>query len=263
MPPTLEDRLRSARNADGGFGPVAGVPSEPDATALAAIALDDGDARAWLAANQRADGGFGPVVGAVVRDDTAVAAMALPDGDARERALDRIVATAGANGPGGEGDPLGWPWSDGTHGWVEPTAWAILALRAHRPDASDRLDDGLALLRDRESVGGGWNFGDRTMLGVDLHPYVQTTGIALFAVHGLDPGLMARGLDTLRRRWASEASGLLSLALAAAAFRRYGDPAATETARRLRGAEPVEPDTVALAWATIALGSGLHVLEVP
>jgi hypothetical protein len=259
----FEDRLRASRNIDGGFGPVDGAPSEADATALAAVALDDARARDWLRANQRTDGGFGPVVGSVVRDDTAQAALALPEGAERARALDRLVATVGANGPGGEGDPFGWPWSDGTHGWVEPTAWAMLALRAHRPDAAARLDDGLALLRMRESVGGGWNFGDRTMLGVDLHPYVQTTALALFAVHGLDSDLAARGLELLRRRWASESAGLLSLAVAAAAFRRYGAPEAATAARQLAATDPPGADTVALAWATIALGPGLAVLEVP
>jgi hypothetical protein len=226
----FEDRLRASRNTDGGFGPIDDAASEAEATAVAALALDDDDARGWLRANQRADGGFGPVVGSVVRDDTAVAALALADGAERERALDHLVGTFGSNGPGAEGDALGWPWSDGTHGWVEPTSWALLALRAHRPDEAARLADGLALLRSRESVGGGWNFGDRTMLGVDLHPYVQTTALALFAVHGLDPGLSARGLDLLRRRWEAEAAGLLSLAVSAAALRRYEAPAAAVAA---------------------------------
>ena len=263
MPLAFEDRLRASRNTDGGFGPIDGAASEAEATALAALALDDDDARRWLRANQRADGGFGPVVGSVVRDDTAVAALALADGAERERALDHLVGTFGSNGPGAEGDALGWPWSDGTHGWVEPTSWALLALRAHRPDEAARLADGLALLRSRESVGGGWNFGDRTMLGVDLHPYVQTTALALFAVHGLDPGLSARGLDLLRRRWEAEAAGLLSLAVSAAALRRYEAPAAAVAARRLEAFDPTGADTVALAWATIALGPGLRSLEVP
>ena len=259
----IDDRVRACRNGDGGFGPVPGAPSEPEPTALAAIALDDEDARAWLRAHQRDDGGFGPVVGPVVRDDTGVVALALAAGPERERALDKVVGTFGNNGPGVEGDPLGWPWSDGTHGWVEPTAWAMLALRAHRPSAVERVRDGLELLRVRESVGGGWNFGDRTMLGVDQRPYVQTTGIALLALHGLDEALSARGLRTLRDRWGAEASGLLSLAVATAALRRYGAPEADDAMRRLREAAPSGQDAVSLGWSSLALGPGLRTLEVP
>jgi hypothetical protein len=262
MPVRIDDRLRASRNTDGGFGPVLGAPSEPEPTALAAIALDDEDAHVWLRAHQRDDGGFGPVVGSVVRDDTGVVALALAPGPERDRALDRVVGTFGANGPGLDGEPLGWPWSDGTHGWVEPTAWAMLALRAHRPSATDRLRDGLELLRVRESVGGGWNFGDRTMLGVDLRPYVQTTGLALIALHGLDEDLSSRGLATLRDRWEAEASGLLSLAVATAALRRYEAPETAAAERRLREAGPSGEDVVSLAWSSLALGPGLHALEV-
>ena len=73
----------------------------------------------------------------------------------------------------------------------------------------------------------------------------------------------SRGLDLLRRRWEAEAAGLLSLAVAAAALRRYEAPAAAVAARRLEAFDPAGADTVALAWATIALGPGLRSLEVP
>ena len=86
----LSSRLEASRTGDG-FGPRAGLPPEPEPTALAAIALDDEDARAWLLDHQRADGGFALVVGTVVNDSaTGLAALALPPGDAREQHRPRV-----------------------------------------------------------------------------------------------------------------------------------------------------------------------------
>src|SRR4051812_39859450 len=52
------DALIAARSPDGGFGLGHGGPSEPEPTAVAALALDDATARTWLARTQRSDGGF-------------------------------------------------------------------------------------------------------------------------------------------------------------------------------------------------------------
>ena len=47
------------------------------------------------------------------------------------------------------------------------------------------------MLRDRETVGGGWNYGNRVVLGEDLEPYAQTTAAALVALQRADPALEA------------------------------------------------------------------------
>ena len=65
------ERLAARRNPDGGFGPVPGAGSEPEPTALAALALDDPDAAAWLEDAQGDDGSVGVRAGAVFRDLTA------------------------------------------------------------------------------------------------------------------------------------------------------------------------------------------------
>jgi hypothetical protein len=259
------DLLQRARNPDGGSGPRPGAPSEPEPTALTAIALDDDDARAWLVADQRDDGSFGLVDG-FVRDEaaTALAALAL-EGDARERALDHLEALEAERVPFSaaipqDGSIAGWPWTDDTFGWVEPTARAMLALKRFRPD-SPRIEQGVALLRDRRSVGGGWNYGNRLVLGEELPPFAHTTAIALLALHGLDAELEAEGSARLRSLWREERTGPITLALTLAASSLAGDGAEADAIRAALDeatAEGLLDDVVAAAWIAIATGDGLH-----
>jgi hypothetical protein len=265
------ERLSAARS-DGGFGPRPGLAAEPEATALAAIALGDDDARGWLAEHQRPDGGFALVAGDVVSDAaTALGALALAPGEARERALDHVVANQAQRLPDNPAYPhdpslRGWGWTPDTFGWVEPTAHAVLALQVLRPAASGPLADGLAVLADRECDGGGWNYGNRVVFGVDLPPYAQTTAVALIALQGAQPELFARGLSALDRLWRAERQGGLSLAMALAAFRLAGEPAAGEVERALDAElerTALLDDAVALAWAAIAAGPGLDAIRRP
>ena len=205
---SFASRVREAQNADGGFGPRVGLPSEPEPTALATIALDDGDGRTWLAEHQ-ADDGSVPFDAGRRRErlGTAFAAIALGAGAARERALDHVEASQ-APGPSTASVPHdpsvhGWAWTEGTFGWVEPTARAILALRLYRPEAP-AIADGVGMLRDRESVGGGWNYGNRTVFDEALPPYAQTTAAALIGLQTLDLELEDRGVVALRRLWPTE-----------------------------------------------------------
>ena len=92
LAPDLVDAIEAFRQPDGGFGPSVGAAPEAEPTALAAIALDDDRARAWLASNQSDDGGFvtGPLD---VRSDAAtpLAAIALREGSEGARAIDYLL----------------------------------------------------------------------------------------------------------------------------------------------------------------------------
>jgi hypothetical protein len=264
-------RLSAARS-DGGFGPRPGLAAEPEPTALAAIALGDDDARRWLVEHQREDGGFALVAGDVVSDAaTALGALALSPGEAQDRALDHVMNHQAQRLPANPDSPhdpslRGWGWTPDTFGWVEPTAHAVLALQVLRPSADGPLSDGLALLANRECDGGGWNYGNRVILGVDLPPYAQTTAVALIALQGAQPELFARGLASLDRLWRAERHGGLSLAMAVAAFRLAGEPVAEEVERALDAElerTALLEDTVALAWAGIATGPGLDAIRRP
>lgn len=264
--------LVAARSGDGGFGPRAGLPSEPGPTALAAIAMDDDDARSWLEARQTEDGRIEMHLGGVENDSmTPIAALAL-EGSARERALDAVVSMRAAPFPSTPAIPFdsdlrGWSWTRGAFGWVEPTAYGVLALRVLRPGATGALADGIGMLVDRECVGGGWNYGNREVLGEDLPPYAQTTAIAMLGLQRVQDGaLLERGLTRLRQLWRAETDGGLSLGLATAALRVHGDPdqraAQTALADNFSRTHFLG-DVIAVAWAAIATGPGLDRLIAP
>ncbi len=81
----------------------------------------------------------------------------------------------------------GWGWTPGTSSWVEPTAFALLALETKRAGelgelAQKRRRLGEALLYDRMCPGGGWNCGNPEVYGVAGEPLVIPTTWALLAL---------------------------------------------------------------------------------
>ena len=80
----------------------------------------------------------------------------------------------------------GWGWTPGTSSWVEPTAFALLALETQQgqelPSAQNRRRLGEALLYDRMCPGGGWNCGNPEVYGVAGEPLVIPTAWALLAL---------------------------------------------------------------------------------
>ncbi len=78
----------------------------------------------------------------------------------------------------------GWPWVEGTHAWVEPTAVAVLALAREGFIGHPRVLDGVRLLRDRQLATGGWNYGNTTVFGQALRPHPVPTGLSVLALCG-------------------------------------------------------------------------------
>lgn len=266
----LRRMIDRARTSDGGFGPSPGADAEPEPTALVALALADADAVGWIAAHQLPDGSVPLERQPVVNDAaTAIAAWSLT-GTAASRVLDHLESSrtepfADSDVVELDGSLRGWAYVRGTAAWVEPTARAVLALRRFRPD-STVLDESIAFLRDRACVGGGWNYGNRTVYGTDLEPYVHTTALACLALQGpADPDTLAEGLAVLERRWATE-PGVMSLAVATCALSVVGHPSA-DLARSALAREITDTgaydDTVALAWAALACSDRWSELVVP
>src|SRR5262249_10379671 len=97
---------------------------------------------------------------------------------------------------------IGWPWVEGTHSWLEPTALAILALAGEGLGDHPRVRDGVRLILDRAIPSGGWNYGNKAVFGRMLRPQPGPTGMALLALAGRAGGqaspAVTRALDYLR-----------------------------------------------------------------
>lgn len=96
---------------------------------------------------------------------------------------------------------VGWPWVENTHSWSEPTATNVLALRAAGHADHPRVREGTALLVDRLLERGGCNYGNTVVLGQELRPHLQPTGLVLLALARLDVAdpRVAASVDWLHR----------------------------------------------------------------
>ncbi|HUY36938.1 MAG TPA: hypothetical protein VMV69_29740 [Pirellulales bacterium] len=136
-----------------------------------------------------------------------------------------MLATRGETLPrsddiGHDTTAIGWPWVEGTHAWVEPTAFNLLALKAVGHAGHPRARWAAGLLVDRLLPSGGCNYGNTVILGQTLRAHVEPTGLALAALAGeADPtGRIMRSMDYLSQTLdrsttaASLAYGLMGLA---------------------------------------------------
>src|SRR5439155_8385998 len=96
---------------------------------------------------------------------------------------------------------MGWPWGKNNFPWVEPTAWACLALRRAGFGDHPRVQEGLRLLIDRAFDDGGINYGNRTVLGRRTDPIPGPTALMLLALqgHGDEPRVAAAVRYLLRQ----------------------------------------------------------------
>src|SRR5436190_7855770 len=105
---------------------------------------------------------------------------------------------------------VGWAYAEQTHSWVEPTAFAVLALKAAGRYSEPAAREGVSVLLDRQLPGGGLNYGNTYVLGQLLRPHVEPTGIGLVALTGeMDSsGRIAKSLAWLRRNIGPETTPL-------------------------------------------------------
>ncbi len=262
-PEIVTATLSALRNADGGYPPAAGGASEPEPTALAAVALDDERARTWLLDHQRPDGAWFVGPDALGSDAaTPFGALALEGSAASESAIDYLIAHPAAYIDPDNPENRGWGWTYGTYTWVDPTARTLMALNRLRPDAGP-IPRGQLALALRECGGGGWNYGSPEVLGTKVEPYLATTAMAVMALHGLADPMLERGINVIKRLWHEE-DGMLSGALAVAALRLTGNETGSMEGTLVERVSfgHLTPDAVALAWMAIALGPGLDRLRL-
>ncbi|MGZ7064834.1 MAG: prenyltransferase/squalene oxidase repeat-containing protein, partial [Candidatus Aminicenantales bacterium] len=165
---------------------------------------------------------------------------------ARDRALDFVTSLKSetvANDPNVRQDNtiVGWPWVRGTFGWVEPTAWSVIALDVCGLRGHARAVEGRRFLLDRQIASGGWNYGNPGLNDRELLPFWDTTGLALLALGGQpDVGRVRPSLDLLERNQGKIGS-LCGLAWAALGLESYGRDSA-EIGRRLSAVMNDQPD---------------------
>ncbi len=92
---------------------------------------------------------------------------------------------------------IGWPWASNNFSWVEPTAWACLALRRLGQGDHPRVQEGLRMLLDRASDEGGINYGNRRILGRMTEPIPTPTALMLLALQGQQHPRLAAAIDYL------------------------------------------------------------------
>jgi len=208
-----------------GYIPGQSPASEP--TALAALALTGSSlhtpaqkAAEWLADLQTEEGSISVRPGAEKpRWPTALAVLTwqvvggTPNRFERqiERALAWSLSLFGArfkpNVDVGHRCMLSaWPWVEGTHSWVEPTALQVLALRASGLGKHPRTREARELLIDRQLPAGGCNAGNTIVLGQAMRPHVQPTGLAMLALAGERDagGVIDRSLSYLENALSEE-----------------------------------------------------------
>ena len=206
--PILLERLLSAANPAGAWGyrPDSTGSAEPTALAALALAAAGGDtepivaALEWLVGLQDPEGAV-PISAEAPSPHwpttlTLIAWLRSPPSGSQtfaapiENALSWLLNMRGKKVPL---DPavhdhdttlVGWPWVAGSHSWIEPTAYAILALRAADKADDPRTREGVRLILDRALPDGGWNYGNRRVLEHVLRPFPATTGVALAALAG-------------------------------------------------------------------------------
>lgn len=198
------ETLRSLALPDGGWGYGAGQALHIEPTCLAILALAGEDRHrpvvepAIAALEAQKDGGFYRIARGRPQAiwPTALVTFtraALGQTAAVAKSVDQLLEVRGHTV---KGDPevqamfdidperVGWPWAAGTFSWAEPTAWAILALRAAGRGTHPRVVEGVKLLLDRAFDDGGINYGNRKVLDAWTEPIPGPTALMLLALQG-------------------------------------------------------------------------------
>jgi Squalene-hopene cyclase C-terminal domain len=259
-------RIVDVQNRDGGWGFSYGRSSNTESTSLCLMALESlGEERPaaninraldWLMQRQRPEGSW-PLSDSSMDDSwtTAVAIIALSrfpkyrertvraahwllkQEGRRPGVLAQLISafafnkTVVALNP----DLKGWPWGPRTFSWVEPTSYALIALKQIRSylvgtNVEERIHQGELMIYDRMCDGGGWNYGNSKVFGEALWPYPDVTAIALIALQ--DHQIRQANQDSLKalRKMIQETDSGLALSWATICLSLYGDE--TEECKR-------------------------------
>jgi hypothetical protein len=159
----------------------------------------------------------------------------------------------------------GWGWTPRTSSWVEPTSFALLVLRQCPrdllpPAAARRRRLAEGMLYDRMCPGGGWNCGNPRVYGVAGEPLMAPTAWALLALRDH----RERPENAMSLAWLENSVGSVqgagSLALARICLEAYGLvwPANAPKLRDFYGKNEFLQSVQVAAWACLASSTRRH-----
>ncbi|MCA9258912.1 MAG: hypothetical protein KDA61_06915 [Planctomycetales bacterium] len=140
---------------------------------------------AWARWNAARDAAQSHATGSHASNDQTAAALVR----AQAAAIDWALRDQGKTSPrrpqiGHDTTLVGWAWAEGTHSWLEPTCYFVLALEAAGLSSHPRVAMGRRMIVDRLLPTGGANYGNTFVMGQQLLPHVQPTALALLAIAG-------------------------------------------------------------------------------
>ncbi|MBI3268573.1 MAG: terpene cyclase/mutase family protein [Planctomycetes bacterium] len=274
--------LARTQHADGGWGYLPDTTSFAEPTCLALLAVpvtpdsapapaspDDAGLRkaaAWLAAAQLPDGSLR----VCAEDDggswtTSLALFALTRRSlapaCRDAARDWLLANQAAHVPSDANHKFdetvrGWAWYGNTFTWLEPTAYALLALKAGGLRRHTRIDEAHRALLDRSIPSGGWNLMHNNSFGVSLEPLPRATAIILLALQDLAEEPRVRKAVQYLRDAAPRSRSPVARGWSALALSAFGEdvaPLRRSLASELREKEGVGENVYTTALALLAL----------
>ena len=286
--------LLTNQNADGGWGATQSKRSNTEATSLAVSALKSspegravesvGRGAKWLTLHQNQDGSW--PLNEAVKDGSWTTALAItalsafPEHQKPVLGAARWLLEQEGSKPGilaqlillvtGKTkmselnkDPVGWSWVPNSFSWVEPTSYALIALKRLRTRLTDtnvneRIRQGEAMVYDRMCSGGGWNYGNSKVLDYALWPYPDITAVALIALQDhADDKANQESLQTLRKT-AREVDSGLALCWGSICLNLYGQEVSQWNSRIEKRFDETNflGETKTLALALMALNGG-------
>jgi hypothetical protein len=105
------------------------------------------------------------------------------------------------------------------------------------------------MLLDRRCRDGGWNFGNRRVLGADLPSYPETTALALMALNGHAAVQWGAALDGVGRAWQKTRSPLARAWLSSCLLMYRG--VRPETANAMEGNDLLVTAIEGIRWDQI------------
>ena len=280
--PRLE-ALRRHQNPDGGWGYFPGKRSWLEPTAYALLSLqNENESPAWqkgwrlLRSWQREDGAWQPN-GHVPEAHWATAlAITLHCANkvhdaAFRKGVDWLLATSGAEtrlfarlfamvdkSPTGHDLKFrGWPWRPEATAWIEPTAHTLVALKKAATqitgsELNRRIVLGEGMILRRRCSDGGWNYGAKAALGIELPSYPETTALALLGLQGSREADLTAALRQAHHLW-QDSRSRWSRAWLAISLRSFGTALPAEPE-----GQPPTNDLILTALEALATPDGGH-----